>query len=115
MIEASIYRNKNFEICGFQLNGHAGFAEEGSDIICSAVSMLVINSLNAIEKFTSEHIIICTNEEVTGHIECELPEIKAGGHNHDVELILETMLLGLNQIENEYSCYIKINDKGGRV
>ena len=57
MIKAEIFRNDNYVICGFKLSGHAGFAEEGSDIVCSAVSMLVINTINCIEEFTEEMCI----------------------------------------------------------
>lgn len=115
MIKVKIYRNKDYRICGFQMNGHAGFAEEGSDIVCSAVSILVINTINAIEKFTDEEFKVDADEKHGGHITCSFPLIKAGKHNHDAELLLETMLHGLNNIEDEYGCYIKINDEGGRV
>ena len=115
MIKVKVYRNSDFRICGFKISGHAGYAESGSDIVCAAVSMLVINTINAIEKFTDEKINNSADEESGGHIKCTLPLIKEGKHNHDVELLLEAMLYGLNNIENEYSCYIKINDEGGRV
>ena len=31
-------------ITGYKVSGHAGFAEEGSDIVCSAVSALTANA-----------------------------------------------------------------------
>ena len=115
MIKVNIYRNNDFRICGFKMNGHAGYDESGSDIVCAAVSILVINTINSIEKFADEKINVSADGEKGGHIKCMFPLIKEGKHNHDVELLLETMLHGLNNIENEYSCYIKINDEGGRV
>ena len=39
---------------GFECAGHAGYAEEGSDIICAAVSALAVNTINAIEQFTED-------------------------------------------------------------
>ncbi len=115
MIEVEIHRNSDFTICGFCLTGHAGFSESGDDIICSAVSILVINTINAIEKFTDEKYDMKADEEEGGYIDYSLPLMKEGKKNHDAELLLETMLFGLKNIENEYSCYIKINDKGGRL
>lgn len=97
------------------MDGHAGFAEEGADIVCSAVSILVINTINAIEKFTDEEFKVEADEKQGGHISCFFPNIDQGEHNHDAEILLETMLLGLSNIEDEYGCYIKINDKGGKV
>lgn len=115
MIKVRIYRNDKLKIYGFQLSGHADFSDDGDDIICSAVSILVINTINAIETFTDEEFQTDADETEGGFIKYSLPLIKNGKENKDVELLLETMLLGLNNIENEYGCYIKINDKGGRV
>jgi len=115
MIKAEIFRNEDFKICGFSLSGHAGYAEEGEDIVCSAVSILVINTINSIEHFTEERFVCDADEKSGGFIKFLLPDIKDGNENHDVELLLESMLYGLNNIEKEYSQYIKIIDKGGRV
>ena len=51
MIDVLILRDKAQDITGFKVSGHALFAEAGSDIVCSAVSMLTINTINAIEEF----------------------------------------------------------------
>ncbi len=34
--------------------GHAGYAEEGQDIVCAAVSALIITTVNSLEKFTDD-------------------------------------------------------------
>lgn len=115
MVKVKINRNSKSKIYGFELSGHADFSDNGDDIICSAVSILVINTINAIETFTNEEFRTDADEIEGGFIKYALPLIKSGQENHDVELLLETMLLGLNNIENEYGCYIKINDEGGRV
>ena len=41
MIHVAIYQNENKECVGFRTEGHAGYSEEGSDIVCAAVSVLV--------------------------------------------------------------------------
>ena len=33
---------------GFHVKGHAGYAEEGSDIVCSAISVLTTTCVNAL-------------------------------------------------------------------
>lgn len=40
MITALLYM-KDSNIVGFEVSGHAGYAEEGSDIVCAAVSAMV--------------------------------------------------------------------------
>ncbi len=115
MIKAEIFRNKDFVIYGFRVTGHAGYEEDGEDIVCSAVSILVINTINCIEKFTKEKFSCDSDEENVGYIAFYLTDIEHGAKNHDVELLLESMLYGLNNIEKGYGKYIKVFDKGGGV
>ena len=37
MIHVAIYQNENKECVGFRTEGHAGYSEKGSDIVCAAV------------------------------------------------------------------------------
>ena len=53
MTHITIYKSSaTNRTVGFKSAGHAGYAEEGSDIICSAISVLTINTINSIEQFT---------------------------------------------------------------
>ena len=52
MIHVTIFQNKYKECVGFQTEGHAEYADPGQDIVCAAASILVINTINAIEEFT---------------------------------------------------------------
>ena len=63
MTHITIYKSTNGGIVGFRLAGHAGYAEEGSDIICSAVSILTFNTINSIEKFTDAKFDVSVDEE----------------------------------------------------
>ena len=45
MIRVTIYMEEHQVCRGFDLEGHAGFSESGTDIVCAAASMLVINTL----------------------------------------------------------------------
>ena len=40
MVSVDLFKNRQGMITGYKVSGHAGFAEEGSDIVCSAVSAL---------------------------------------------------------------------------
>ena len=51
MIHVTIFCNEDRECVGFQTEGHAEYADPGEDIICAAVSVLVINTINSIETF----------------------------------------------------------------
>ena len=56
MTHITFFKNSEKEITGFYSAGHAGYAESGSDIICSAISVLTINTINSIEALSLIHI-----------------------------------------------------------
>ena len=48
MTKITIFRNHDGEYLGFDCLGHAGYADEGEDIVCAGISALVINTINSI-------------------------------------------------------------------
>lgn len=48
MTEVNFYTAKNGELLGFHVQGHSGFAQEGEDIVCAAVSSAVYMVMNTI-------------------------------------------------------------------
>ena len=63
MIKITVYRNSS-GYAGFRSQGHAGYAEEGYDIICAAVSVLTVNTMNSIETFTHDRFHVKEREEL---------------------------------------------------
>ena len=61
MIHAAIYQNERREITGFCLKGHAGYAQDGADIVCAAASVLVINTINALERYTNDAFTVSSD------------------------------------------------------
>jgi hypothetical protein len=51
MLNICILKHKE-QYRAFSVRGHAGYAEAGSDIVCAAVSVLTIHTVNAIETLT---------------------------------------------------------------
>ena len=86
MITVTIHRS-NDSYAGFKVVGHAGYAEEGYDIICAAVSVLVVNAVNSIETFKDHGIV-------------EL--ILEGSVSDKTTLLLDSMILGLRDIQTQY-------------
>ena len=75
MIQVIVKKQKD-SITGFHIEGHSGYAERGSDIICSAVSALAINCVNSIEEFTQDEFSVGTDEE-RGMIDFDLADLPA--------------------------------------
>ena len=108
MIKVNLYYNKQKDLCRFRLYGHAEYAEYGQDIVCAAVSMIVINTINSIESFTNEPLI--TNQDAnTGWLECVFPNMPKGKGSKEAKLLLKSMVLGLESVKKEYGSYIQID------
>ncbi len=96
MTKVTFYQ-KNGVVIGFDAWDHAGYANAGEDIICAAVSALVLNAINSIEAFTSDAFTADVKEE-DGRIEFRLEQDKP---SDDTTLLLKSLILGLQGIENE--------------
>ena len=54
MIQAAFYTDKSSGSISLKLSGHAGAAEKGQDIICSAASMLAYTVAQAVQYMHAE-------------------------------------------------------------
>jgi len=107
MIKVTIFKDNDNIITGFKILGHADYAEKGSDIVCAAVSALVINTLNSMEHFTSDTFNVKQDED-KGLIEFHVVRPISGNGN----LLLSSLALGLQGIADEYTGkYITISQK----
>lgn len=104
MTKVTIYKNDLNECVGFKVFEHAGFDEEGSDIVCAAISVLTINTMNAIEQFTDVDFTQDVDEA-----ECSI-EFKIEKPTKETTLLLGTMVLGLQTMEDnkDYEEYIDL-------
>lgn len=87
-----------------EVTGHAEHSESGSDIVCSAVSMImytIANKLDQLEKF----ITIEIDEKTGGYMQIEV--IKS---DDETKLLIDTLILGLKMIEEQYDEYIDIRE-----
>ncbi len=91
----------------FSVKGHAGYATRGKDIICAAVSALVTNTVNCLEKFTDDTESV-EEDESTGYILVKLIE-QPGDYSR---LLIDSLALGLENIKKEYGKkYLQVNYK----
>ena len=100
MITARLFQNSNNKYWGFEIDGHAGYADAGEDIICSAVSVLALNTANSIEALTNVKPE-CTMKD--GFLSCKIPSLRDPKKNYsDVSLLLDSLALGLKSISESY-------------
>lgn len=101
------FEKKENKLIGFSITGHANYDVYGNDIVCSAVSMLAINTVNAIKKFTTDEndTIYDDRGELSIRILSEVSK--------ETELLLNTFELGINEVQREYGnefIYIKTEE-----
>ena len=102
MTKVTFYQNSENQCVGFTSEDHAGYAQEGEDIVCAGISALVINTVNSIEAFTEDEF---SGEQGDGSLTCTFPEPLS----EKAALLMDSMVLGLTDIQKSYGKpYIRI-------
>lgn len=110
MIQAFFRRSENEDIVSFEVTGHAESAPEGSDIVCAAVSALTFGTANSLTALAGFSPIIEMNDEIEGgYLYVEIPMDINEEQSKITQILLESLLLSLNGVAEEYPDYAKIN------
>jgi len=100
MIRADFFVLPDGGINGFQIEGHANYAEAGMDIICSAVSSAAFMALNTVTDVL--HVTPFTLRAEEGFILLRV-------ENRDISVckdIFEGLKIHLQNLEEQYKDYI---------
>ncbi len=94
MINITIYDD------GFKIEGHAGYAEKGKDIICAGVSALSQTCMQSIIELTQDEPIYF---ETDGYMDmrCENPSA-------ETKILLKSFRIGIEAIGESYPEFIKV-------
>ena len=103
MISVTIFRNKERQIYGFTVSSH------GKDLVCAAVSLLTLNTVNSIEALTDENIVYDYDPK-GGFLKLELPDAIEGKCGSDAALLLESMVMGLYSVNERYGNEIELEE-----
>lgn len=96
------YSKKDGKICLIESEGHSNYDEAGKDIVCSAVSAIIIGGFNALNCEESLDITV-----KKGYAKCVVKD-EVSEHDYDV---LDTMLIQLMTIEKSYPEFVKVLEK----
>ena len=107
MTTITIIKSKNGEYKEVTCKGHAGYADVGNDIVCCAISILVLNTINSLDELTDTEMEV-TSDENKGFINCRFN----GKLDKSSILLLDSMILGLQNVVSEYGRkYLKLKFK----
>lgn len=107
MINVVVEKN-NQDIKSIEVSGHSGYDELGKDIVCSAVSTAMYLTVGLLEKFNC--IMTFTSDESIPNMNLKILNI-----NESTNLILENLVKTLKGIEMDFSPYLKIKIRGGKL
>ena len=111
MTKVIINKTRDGEYLGFTCSGHAGHAQAANtdrDVVCAAVSVLVINTLNALDAFTEVKMQVEADEK-DGLIQCRFES----SLEEKAKVLVDAMVLGLSDISKEYGsrfCKLKFEE-----
>lgn len=97
----TFYRDSEGTVKGFQVSGHSGLGTRGNDILCSAVSVLTINTINSIETFTDDPVEVEAVNEQEGFLHFRLKTV-----SKESKLLLDSLVLGIQDVEKSYGRYL---------
>ncbi len=102
MVKATFYKKGN-SLTGFEISGHSGYAEEGSDVICASVSSAAYMAVNTVTDVIGEYGEAEVDE---GYLkftcESDRPEVQA---------VLKGLFLHVNALADDYEEYITCKEK----
>jgi uncharacterized protein len=104
-ININIIRDNSGFIRQFKVEGHAGYAEQGRDIICAAASVTAYTAVGALEDLAG--IKNCYTEN-DGYFLCSIPAEITDSQKQVAGIILETTVIGFKQLELVYKKFISV-------
>ncbi len=99
MIKFTTVSNTDGKITQFTVDGHSGYAESGSDIVCASVSSAVWLTINGIEK---QNLAKLSYEERDGFVNCIISDKKEGA-----DILLDSLVMFITELSSQYKDFLK--------
>ena len=92
---------QNGLVTGFSVSGHSGYAEEGSDIVCAAVSSATLMAANTVTDVMGLNCSVTVEE---GQMRLALSKNEAV----QAQVILNGLLLHIDNLRENYADFIDL-------
>lgn len=107
MTQIKIFRQNKF-ILGFECSGHTGYDVEGHDIVCAAISTLTLTTILGLKNVQKQDVDV-KRDDNKGYLKVML-KTRDDKKILETQVLFETMLLGLKEIQCAYKKYLKLED-----
>ena len=94
-------------ITGFDATGHSGYADEGEDIVCAAIT----STVRLVECILNDVMGLCASVKVhekTATISLRLPGSLGETAESTCQTLLTGMMVYLSELHNEYPDHIEV-------
>lgn len=97
----------NVSTTGITVDGHAGYAEAGRDIICAAVSALIQGLIHSLESLTDDEISYHIEK---GHVDINYKDLSERGR-----ILVDSFFIAVSDVQLAYGEeYVRIAAADGR-
>ncbi len=103
----AFFRRPDGALTGYRASGHTGYAEAGEDIVCAAVSALTQATLNGLKSVLKAPVMFEIDDEAA-LLEARLTPEATEEQVRQAQLLLQTLLEGLQAIERSYPRNVRI-------
>jgi uncharacterized protein YsxB (DUF464 family) len=87
---------------GITIQGHAGYAPHGQDIVCAAVSTLVQTFLASVDELTADEMLVGFSQQ--GQIQ----SIQYERLSERAQVLLDALFIGIQMIADTYPANVRI-------
>lgn len=108
MIQAKFRQNEAGQIVSYEVTGHAGFREEGEDIVCAAVSVLAIETVNSAERLASHQMIVEEKPKEGGYLYAEIGSELSEEQQVITQVLLKHLYFSLQDVAEAYPDYVTV-------
>lgn len=95
MIKFAVYRNSTGRVTRLVIKGHAGYAEEGYDIVCAAVSTSLWMAIKGIE---AQRLAEVSYTQSDGFVDCRV----SAEREASADAILNSLALTAAELARQY-------------
>ena len=106
MIRILVQRGTEDSVRRIRVEGHSGYAEAGSDIVCAAVSVLCITLANGLRKYGDTPISARSSSADYELVFCETYR-----DGSVADSLVKTVLDGMSAIAQKYPGFVEIREE----
>ncbi len=103
----TFFRRADGMLTGYRAEGHTGYAQSGSDIVCAGVSALTQSTLNGLKNVLKAPVMFDVDDR-EALLEARLTPEATEEQLRQAQLLLVTLLEALQAIERNYPRNVRI-------